>query len=126
MKKVPFYKKKWFVGSKIQIDLIIYIVCMCIFSQLLVLSHDIANESYIIAPYGQYLVLITQAAYFACILYGLRLTNCIAGPLSRLQLHIDEVAEGKTSSNIQFRKTDYNSELAESFNVLMKNRIKDK
>ena len=126
MKKVPFYKKKWFVGTKIQIDLIIYIICMCFLSQMLVITNQFAEENLISAPYAQYLIIITQIAFYGCILYGLRLTNCIAGPLFRLQRHMDDMIEGKIDSKIQFRKTDYNSDLAESFNALIEQRIQAK
>jgi hypothetical protein len=36
------------------------------------------------------------------------------------------MAEGKTDSEIHFRKKDYNLELAESFNDLEKNRVNGK
>jgi len=126
MEKIPVYKMKWFVGSKVQIDLIIYIICMCLLSQLLVFSHDFVAENMIDESYSQYLIVTVQIAYFACIVYGFWLTSRIAGPLDRLKTHMDHMAEGKTDSEIHFRKKDYNLELAESFNDLVKNRVKGK
>jgi signal transduction histidine kinase len=123
MNKIPVYKMKWFVGSKVQIDLIIYIVSMCLLSQLLVFSHDVVEASMIDESYSQYFIVIIQIAYFGCILYGLWLTNRIAGPLVHLKAHMDAMAEGKTDSELHFRKNDYNLELAESFNGLVKKRI---
>jgi nitrogen fixation/metabolism regulation signal transduction histidine kinase len=55
--------------------------------------------------------------------YGLWLTNRIAGPLVRLKTHMDKVAEGKVDTELHFRKNDYSSELTESFNDLVKKRI---
>jgi len=123
MEKVPFYKKKWFVGTKVQKDLVIYIICMCLLSQLLVISRDLTEENLIMEPYAGYFVVLIQVVFYGCIIYGLRLTNCIAGPLSRLQIHMDEVAAGKTDSEIHFRESDYSLELAKSFNAVLKNRV---
>ncbi|OUR65847.1 hypothetical protein A9Q79_02335 [Methylophaga sp. 42_25_T18] len=123
MEKVPFYKKKWFVGTKVQRDLVIYIICMCLLSQLLVISSDLTEENLIIEPYAQYFTVLIQITFYGCIIYGLRLTNCIAGPLSRLKIHMDEVAAGKTDSELHFRKSDYNLDLAESFNAVLRNRV---
>lgn len=123
MEKVPFYKKRWYVGTRIQRDLVIYIICMCLFSQLLVIVTDLVEKNTISGPYALYLVVLIQIVFFGCIIYGLRLTNCIAGPLSRLKTHLDDVAAGKTDAEIRFRKTDYNLELAESFNAVLRNRI---
>ena len=123
MEKIPFYKKKWFVGTRVQRDLIIYVICMCLLSQLLVMSHNLVEDNLINRAYAPYLILLIQITYFGFIAYGFLLTNRIAGPLFRLKTHMDEMAEGKTDSEIHFRKNDYGSELAESFNALVKNRI---
>jgi len=123
MKKLPHYKNKWFVGSKIQIDLIIYIVSMCLLSQLLVISYDLAEENMIKEPYAQYLILLIKIAYFGCLAYGFLLTNRIAGPLARLKTHMDAVAEGTIEPEVHFRKHDYSLELVDSFNRLVEKRL---
>ncbi|MCI5161277.1 MAG: hypothetical protein D3917_04475 [Candidatus Electrothrix sp. AX5] len=122
-KKVPFYKMKWYIGTKIQRDLIIYIICLSISSQMIVISNDFIKDNLIIEPYAQYLRIIIQIIFFGCIVYGFWLSNRIAGPLFRLKKHLDEVAEGKVDCKIQFRQHDYGSEVAESFNVVVEKRF---
>lgn len=50
------------------------------------------------------------------ILAGLLLSHRVAGPLYRLNLHMNEVAEGRTKGDVRFRPRDYFQELAVSFN----------
>jgi nitrogen fixation/metabolism regulation signal transduction histidine kinase len=123
MKKPPFYKKKWFVGTKIQKDLIIYIFSMCLLTQLFFVTDNMAKNNLNNEPLAQYLVYIIQAVYVGYLLYGFWLTNRIAGPLFRLERHMDEVAKGNIDSEISFRKNDYGYELAEAFNTVVKQRV---
>jgi len=123
MERVPFHKMKWYVGTKIQKDLILYTICISLLSQAVVASHIFMDNNFITAPYAHYITVILQIAFFAFIIYGFWLSNRIAGPLFRLKRHLDEVAEGKTDPEIQFRKNDYCSELAESFNAVARKRL---
>ncbi|MCI5166743.1 MAG: HAMP domain-containing protein [Candidatus Electrothrix sp. GM3_4] len=120
---IPFYKMKWYIGTKIQKDLIIYIICMSLLSQLVVISHNLLRYNVMNESYAQYIIYIIQIAFFGSIVYGFWLSNRIAGPLFRLKKHLDEVAEGKINSEIQFRKNDYASEIAESFNIVVEKRF---
>lgn len=122
MQKVPFHKKRWLVPSKIQKDLIIYIICLSLLSQLALISHMMANDP-MNGPYVYAMAILIKVFFVGYIIYGFWLSNRIVGPLIRLQQHMDEVADGKTDSEIQFRTKDYGHELAESFNAVMKNRI---
>ncbi len=124
MSKVPFHKKKWFVSSKIQRDLIIYIICLSLLSQMVLISHIMAADiSY--GTYIDYVAIIIKIFFIGYIIYGLWLSNRIVGPLIRLKQHMDEVVEGKANGEIQFRKNDYGLELAESFNQVVKKLKKE-
>ncbi len=44
------------------------------------------------------------------------LSHRIAGPIYKLQKHLQELSEGTTDDDVRFREKDYFPELAESFN----------
>jgi methyl-accepting chemotaxis protein len=51
---------------------------------------------------------------------GLLLSHRVAGPLYRLDKHMTEVAEGKTTRDLNFRDKDFFQELVESYNAQLK------
>ncbi|XCN75369.1 MAG: hypothetical protein Q3M24_11765 [Candidatus Electrothrix aestuarii] len=121
--QVPFYKMKWYVGTKIQRDLIVYTICVSLLSQALIASYIFVDNNLITDSYAHYIITALQIAFFGFIIYGFWLSNRIAGPLFRLKRHLDEVAEGKADPEIQFRKNDYCADLAESFNAVVQKRF---
>ena len=124
MNHIPFHKKKWLVASKIQKDLFIYIIVMCLFSQLVLATHMMAKEDAGANPYFFYVATLIKVCYFFYIVYGFWLSNRIAGPIKRLERHMNEVAEGTAKKEeIQFRKKDYGHELALAFNHLVQKRL---
>jgi nitrogen fixation/metabolism regulation signal transduction histidine kinase len=52
--------------------------------------------------------------------WGLLISHRIAGPIYRMCLHLDLVANGKTEKDVSFRKKDFFPELAEAFNRHMR------
>jgi len=52
--------------------------------------------------------------------FSLRVSHRIAGPLYRLNKHMDAVAAGQTTSDVAFRTGDFFPELAESYNRQLK------
>lgn len=50
------------------------------------------------------------------VLGGIVLSHRVAGPLYRLNVHMKEIAEGKTQGKVKFRNKDFFLELADSFN----------
>jgi HAMP domain-containing protein len=60
--------------------------------------------------------LISTAVIALC---GLVLSHRVAGPLFRMRRHLDDVASGKTSSDMHFRDKDYFGEVADAFNRMM-------
>ena len=55
-------------------------------------------------------------SFFALILGGLFISHRVSGPLHRLHQHMLDVAAGKTTDEVQFRKGDFFLELPESYN----------
>lgn len=52
--------------------------------------------------------------------WGLLLSHRVAGPLYRLSKHANLVANGKTRSDVRFRKGDFFQEVADAYNSQMK------
>ena len=123
MKKIPFYKMKWFVGSKIQRDLISYILGMCVISQLVIISQNMADDALAGESYLPYMATLVKIVLYGYIVFGLWLSNRIAGPLLRLERHMQEVAEGKADSELKFRKKDYGADIADAFNKVVEKRV---
>lgn len=54
--------------------------------------------------------------FVALVVGGLVLSHWVAGPIHRLMRHMSEISEGKSVTEVKFRKHDYFPELAEAFN----------
>jgi len=121
--QIPFYKKKWFVGTRIQKDFITYIVFAAMFSQFAAFSHFSSEELLVNEVYHSMFRIVSHVILFGYFFYGFWLSNCMAGPLYRLKRHMDDVANGKTDAEIQFRKNDYGADLAEAFNAVIQQRL---
>jgi len=55
----------------------------------------------------------------AILIFGLFLTNRIAGPMYRLKVRMEELADGKSFEELEIRKNDYFSELVIPYNKLV-------
>jgi hypothetical protein len=61
-------------------------------------------------------VLVTAATLF----YGLYLSNRVAGPLYRLQMHLKSWLAGERQSTLKFRKNDFFQDIASSVDTALK------
>ena len=50
---------------------------------------------------------------------GLVLSHRVAGPLFKIQKHMNDVAEGFTHGHVNFRRNDYFGELADAYNRVL-------
>jgi methyl-accepting chemotaxis protein len=67
-----------------------------------------------------FIFLGTAAAVFSTVCtIGLILSHRVAGPLYRLNRHMLDVAEGKTTNNVKFRTKDHFQEIAHAYNLQM-------
>ena len=55
------------------------------------------------------------------LIYGLILSNRIAGPLYRLNNHLDQLIEGKNVPDIHFRSKDYLKDTSDKINLISRN-----
>ena len=51
---------------------------------------------------------------------GVVLSHRVAGPLYRLQKHMEDIASGREVSEVKFREKDFFPELAETFNRMIR------
>lgn len=57
--------------------------------------------------------------------YGLYLSNRVAGPIHRLKKHLEEYQSSNQFSDFQFRKNDFFPELAQSVNESIRHTLKN-
>ncbi|MGE3611643.1 MAG: hypothetical protein AB7I27_18785 [Bacteriovoracaceae bacterium] len=69
------------------------------------------------------LILVSFINLIIFILFGIYLSNKIAGPLYRLRVHLEQMTKLEELKEVQFRKDDYFKELENGFNTFIK-RIK--
>ena len=60
------------------------------------------------------------AVFSIAVIFGFGLTNRIAGPIYRLRKHMEEVIEGKTQNEVQFRQNDFFVEVLVPYNTILK------
>lgn len=63
--------------------------------------------------------------FLVAFLTSLDLTNRMAGPIYRLQKHMDDVLRGKTLEEFKFREGDHFVEVMQSYNKLLE-RLREK
>ena len=71
------------------------------------------------ADFGRMCLLLGIGLFVIFNLVALVVSHRIAGPLYRLQHHLQDVAGGKEPTDVKFRKGDLFAELAEACNKLM-------
>ena len=134
-------RKNYFVNPRLQLQLILGANVLALISALLIATLNFYVQSHL-QSYGSTLnlppgnpvtdLVAQREAQFdrLCLVIGILqfvlfnataifLSHRIAGPLYRLQRHLEEVAEGKEPKDVKFRKGDYYQQLAEACNKLM-------
>ncbi len=81
-----------------------------IFFRFISTQHDEWNMTF----FGMALLII-----FSLVGAGIILSHRIAGPLYRLEKHLEGLGEGKKLTALKFRKNDYFQDLAQSYNQHM-------
>lgn len=134
-------RKTYFVNPRLQLQLILGANILALISVALISTLMFYTESQVhnygaalnLAPNHPFLAFVAkQEADFArmCLVIGIVqfalfnataifLSHRIAGPLYRLERHLEGVAEGKEPNDVKFRKGDLYQSLAEACNKLM-------
>lgn len=119
-------RRSLFVATKFQVFFIIYSVAL---SMIPVLILNLAK--YIAIPEtsaGLMLMVWGFTAGILVLLFSLSyvLSNRLAGPIYRIQKHVDAVVDGTTTEPIKLREGDFFTELAEAVNKLIESRANKK
>jgi methyl-accepting chemotaxis protein len=135
------FRKTYFVNPRLQLPLILGANVLALISALLIATLSFYTQSHL-QSYGSTLglppghpfteFLAQRQAEFdrLCLAVGIAqfaifnataifLSHRIAGPLYRLQRHLEEIAAGKAPTDVKFRKGDFYQQLAEACNKLM-------
>ncbi len=123
------HQRTYIVNRNLQLTIILYSLILAAWISLA----NIIFQTVLLGRWGKfvqlnYMYLVPAATiimFTSAILFGLVLTNRIAGPIFRLRQHMEDVAEGKTHQPMEFRKADYFSDLIEPYNKIVV-RLKDK
>ena len=129
MKKVMIHQRTYIVNRSLQLTILLYSLVLATWVSLA----NFIFQSVLLGKFGLfaklnflYVVPIGALIIFSStIMFGLILTNRIAGPIFRLRQHMDDVAEGKTTKEMEFRKADYFSDVVEPYNKIIA-RLKEK
>ncbi len=133
MKNRPlFFKRKLFIDSSIQTPILIYslsiatvgVVLASFFSTLWaqqVASGKMTELNWFSIWLG------SLFCYAIMLIIGLYVSNRVAGPLHRLQEHMDSVLKGENPAPLVPRKDDFiNKDLIAKYNQLIKEFVKTK
>lgn len=82
------------------------------------LFHDYMPSLY---PGGEVIFFsVALIPFLAITLLSFYVTNKIVGPIYRLRAHMNAVARGETREAIKFRKYDFFQDVADAFNLILK------
>jgi methyl-accepting chemotaxis protein len=134
-------RKSYFVNPRLQLQLILGANILALISVALISTLMFYSESQVhsygaalnLSPNHPFMAHVAQQeAYFArmCLVIGviqfllfnltaIFLSHRIAGPLYRLERHMEDVAAGKEPSDVKFRKGDMYLHLADACNKVM-------
>ena len=139
------FQRKWIINRKFQRTFLLHTVL----STLVVIIINVVTVWYFFRQsyfYGKAMAFPNNHAYFfllqrqthialgvgivgglviliALTVMGVLFSHRIAGPLFRIQRHMNEIADGKPIIEIEFRKNDFFREIADAFNRVA-NRLK--
>jgi signal transduction histidine kinase len=121
--KLKFHQRQLIINKDVQWAIIIYSIILgfavAIGSRILETVSDEQTFVFSDPQHSKILVFSIIFLFFVFILlYGLYLTNRIAGPLYRLKKQMENLLEGKDAEDLQFRKNDFFKEFSGLFNRL--------
>lgn len=126
-------RRVYIVESKFQWTVVIYTFAISLLtsivhitiSQLIAIDHIQQLTSLSMVNVGPKLAIagIIVFLYLCIFIIAILFSNRLAGPLYRLRRHMKDVAEGKKTPRLSFRKNDYYSNLQESYNNLLESKV---
>ena len=126
MIKRPFlHRKKLFIDRDIQLPLLMYSIAMATLGVAIAAIFSVYAAKWINfgGDFILSLVFIVGCAgfcYSVMLLFGLFISNKIAGPIYRMRIHMKELCEGKNPKPLETRESDFMSkELIAQYNQLI-------
>lgn len=125
-KKVKFWERQLIINKQVQAGMLgysVFLVFAVLIGQYLlqtfVLNDDRIGGNSLNSQHV--LVYFIIFVFFVLVaLYGMYLTNQIAGPIHRLKSHLEDLKAGKDAGELTFRKGDYFREILESYNSVVR------
>ena len=122
--KPRFGRRIYLINRRLQLGVLLYSFCIALVVSLLHAVFDKIVIGRMDSPFslgGPILVAFTSSLviFTMAMIYGLYLTNRIAGPIHRLRLHMEQVAAGTEREPLQFRQGDFFAELLEPYNKII-------
>ena len=122
-KKLKAYQRKYIVNRHLQYSIILYslVLAICVsftnfgLQSLVIYRLKMISEIKLMLVSGLGTIIIFGLAIF----FGLVFTNRIAGPIFRLRQHMEDVSDGKNFESLEFRDSDYFSELVAPYNRIV-------
>ncbi|MGE0763550.1 MAG: hypothetical protein AB7N80_09765 [Bdellovibrionales bacterium] len=121
-KALPFYSRTFLINKRMQLTFLMYSVFLAMVVSVTNFCFQLlmANSETVPTPIDLSVVALSMMFIFTVVIFfGLYLTNRIAGPLFRLQRHMESVASGQTTEPLAFRKKDYFSDIIEPYNKIL-------
>ncbi len=120
---LKFYQRRYLVNSKLQYEILLYSVAVATVVSIgnqsfRLLLTDEARPILGIEPFV-FLWIVNALMVFAISFFGYLFTNRIAGPMYRLNKHLEEIVRGGEIKEISVRKRDYFQDVMHSYNKLL-------
>jgi nitrogen fixation/metabolism regulation signal transduction histidine kinase len=113
--------RKLVVNPRLQIGIMAYTIAFItlvdsinLYCQTFLINNEVSSGMRVLMTSG-----VIFVTFVSAIVFGMILTNRIAGPIYRLRRHMSEVADGQHTLPINFRKNDYFSEIIPEYNKII-------
>lgn len=132
VKKLKIHQRRYIVNPKLQFGVLLYSILVAISVSIvnqvyrfLLISDTNNSQFYGVNPF----LLLIGVNVILCVLIvfaGFYFTNRIAGPIYRLQVHLEEMTDESKIEQFLIRKDDYFQELMVAYNGFLKKLIASK
>jgi hypothetical protein len=124
-----YHRSQLIIHRSLQLKLVGHSMLICFLGALSthILDFVLTSQAIVIPMIGSvrsvFLVLIPAALLWYCFLWGMVVTNRVAGPIFRITKHMMDVLKGVETSPVVIRKNDYFQDLAQSYNQLLEKHV---
>ncbi len=116
MEKPKYRRSKIFISSKFQFSFIIYSLLLSIVPIIVMSLTQGLAMTFEELPLHYFVFFSTSITILLLFTAAVLLSHRLAGPIYRIEKHLNEVANGSTRASIKLREKDYFTELADAAN----------